>query len=125
MKNLDHPHIVRLIGVIEADPVWIVMELYEHGEVCFCVFILMVNLKYHNLNRDLQLCLVSLTVGELPHREPVQPEHSDACPLLSTDMQSFGLPRRSQHGAQVAHFPQVVCFHYLQCILRKKLSRTE
>lgn len=34
MKNLDHPHIVRLIGVIEIDPVWIVMELYEHGEVC-------------------------------------------------------------------------------------------
>uniref|UniRef100_A0A669D1S5 non-specific protein-tyrosine kinase n=1 Tax=Oreochromis niloticus TaxID=8128 RepID=A0A669D1S5_ORENI len=33
MKNLDHPHIVCLIGVIEADPVWIVMELYEHGEL--------------------------------------------------------------------------------------------
>ncbi|KAM9334063.1 protein-tyrosine kinase 2-beta-like isoform 2-T2 [Symphorus nematophorus] len=33
MKNLDHPHIVRLIGVIEVDPVWIVMELYEHGEL--------------------------------------------------------------------------------------------
>lgn len=33
MKNLDHPHIVRLIGVIEVDPVWIVMELYQHGEV--------------------------------------------------------------------------------------------
>ncbi|XP_020564929.1 protein-tyrosine kinase 2-beta isoform X1 [Oryzias latipes] len=33
MKNLDHPHIVRLIGVTEFDPVWIVMELYEHGEL--------------------------------------------------------------------------------------------
>ncbi|XP_070711842.1 protein-tyrosine kinase 2-beta-like isoform X1 [Pempheris klunzingeri] len=33
MKNLDHPHIVRLIGVIETDPVWIVMELYELGEL--------------------------------------------------------------------------------------------
>ncbi|XP_051283651.1 protein-tyrosine kinase 2-beta isoform X1 [Dicentrarchus labrax] len=33
MKDLDHPHIVRLIGVIEVDPVWIVMELYEHGEL--------------------------------------------------------------------------------------------
>ncbi|XP_054479560.1 protein-tyrosine kinase 2-beta-like isoform X2 [Anoplopoma fimbria] len=33
MKNLDHPHIVRLIGVIEVDPVWIVMELLEHGEL--------------------------------------------------------------------------------------------
>lgn len=38
MKNLDHPHIVRLIGVIEVDPVWIVMELYEHGEVCVFAF---------------------------------------------------------------------------------------
>ncbi|XP_061572121.1 protein-tyrosine kinase 2-beta-like [Cololabis saira] len=33
MKNLDHPHIVRLIGVIKGDPVCIVMELYEHGEL--------------------------------------------------------------------------------------------
>ncbi|XP_075872961.1 protein-tyrosine kinase 2-beta-like [Nelusetta ayraudi] len=33
MKNLDHHHIVRLIGVIEVDPIWIVMELYKHGEL--------------------------------------------------------------------------------------------
>ncbi|XP_056620384.1 protein tyrosine kinase 2 beta, b [Triplophysa dalaica] len=33
MKSLDHPHIVRLIGVIEEDPVWIVMELCQHGEM--------------------------------------------------------------------------------------------
>uniref|UniRef100_A0AAR2JT25 non-specific protein-tyrosine kinase n=1 Tax=Pygocentrus nattereri TaxID=42514 RepID=A0AAR2JT25_PYGNA len=33
MKKLDHPHIVRLIGIIEKDPVWIVMELYQHGEL--------------------------------------------------------------------------------------------
>ncbi|XP_067223779.1 protein-tyrosine kinase 2-beta isoform X6 [Chanodichthys erythropterus] len=33
MKKLDHPHIVRLIGIIEEDPVWIVMELYQHGEL--------------------------------------------------------------------------------------------
>lgn len=37
MKNLDHPHIVQLIGVVEVDPVWIVMELYQLGEVCSCV----------------------------------------------------------------------------------------
>ncbi|XP_059354839.1 protein-tyrosine kinase 2-beta-like [Carassius carassius] len=33
MKKLDHPHIVRLIGVIEEEPVWIVMELCQHGEL--------------------------------------------------------------------------------------------
>lgn len=33
MKNLDHPNIVRLIGVIEEDPVWIVMELCQLGEL--------------------------------------------------------------------------------------------
>lgn len=33
MKNLDHPHIVKLIGIIEEEPTWIVMELYPHGEV--------------------------------------------------------------------------------------------
>ncbi|XP_061608987.1 protein tyrosine kinase 2 beta, b isoform X4 [Phyllopteryx taeniolatus] len=33
MKNLEHPHIVKLIGIIEDDPVWIVMELYEYGEL--------------------------------------------------------------------------------------------
>uniref|UniRef100_A0A8C5E8G7 non-specific protein-tyrosine kinase n=1 Tax=Gouania willdenowi TaxID=441366 RepID=A0A8C5E8G7_GOUWI len=33
MKNLNHPHIVRLIGIIEENPVWIVMELYQYGEL--------------------------------------------------------------------------------------------
>ncbi|XP_059211699.1 protein tyrosine kinase 2 beta, b [Centropristis striata] len=33
MKNLDHQHIVKLIGIIEDDPVWIVMELYQYGEL--------------------------------------------------------------------------------------------
>ncbi|CAL8394077.1 unnamed protein product [Gadus morhua 'NCC'] len=33
MKNLNHPNIVKLIGIIEDDPVWIVMELYPFGEL--------------------------------------------------------------------------------------------
>lgn len=33
MRNLDHPHIVKLIGIIEDDPIWIVMELYPFGEL--------------------------------------------------------------------------------------------
>lgn len=45
MKNLDHPHIVRLIGVIEVDPVWIVMELLEHGEVCIVVVLVCICLN--------------------------------------------------------------------------------
>lgn len=33
MKNLDHPHIVKLMGIIEEEPTWIIMELYPYGEV--------------------------------------------------------------------------------------------
>ncbi|XP_070112765.1 protein-tyrosine kinase 2-beta isoform X7 [Equus caballus] len=33
MKNLDHPHIVKLIGIIEEEPTWIIMELYPFGEL--------------------------------------------------------------------------------------------
>lgn len=43
MKNLNHQHIVKLIGIIEEDPVWIVMELYQHGEV-------RANLNFHGLS---------------------------------------------------------------------------
>lgn len=38
MKNLNHKHIVRLIGIIEENPVWIVMELYQYGEVCHTLY---------------------------------------------------------------------------------------
>ncbi|XP_023417177.1 protein-tyrosine kinase 2-beta isoform X2 [Cavia porcellus] len=33
MQNLDHPHIVKLIGIIEEEPTWIIMELYPYGEL--------------------------------------------------------------------------------------------
>ncbi|XP_066197520.1 protein-tyrosine kinase 2-beta isoform X3 [Saccopteryx leptura] len=33
MRNLDHPHIVKLIGIIEEEPTWIIMELYSYGEL--------------------------------------------------------------------------------------------
>lgn len=33
MKKLDHPHIVKLMGIIEEEPTWIIMELYPYGEV--------------------------------------------------------------------------------------------
>lgn len=52
MKNLDHPHIVRLIGVIEVDPVWIVMELLDHGEVCCSVCAFYINSSEYKLYLD-------------------------------------------------------------------------
>ncbi|MGH0151686.1 UNVERIFIED_CONTAM: hypothetical protein FKN15_019757 [Acipenser sinensis] len=33
MRQFDHPHIVRLIGVITENPVWIIMELCTLGEL--------------------------------------------------------------------------------------------
>ncbi|XP_053825282.1 protein-tyrosine kinase 2-beta-like isoform X2 [Vidua macroura] len=33
MKKLDHPHIVKLIGIAEEEPTWIVMELCPYGEL--------------------------------------------------------------------------------------------
>ncbi|XP_039567852.1 protein-tyrosine kinase 2-beta [Passer montanus] len=33
MKKLDHPHIVKLIGIAEEEPTWIIMELYPYGEL--------------------------------------------------------------------------------------------
>ncbi|GCC49683.1 hypothetical protein chiPu_0033722, partial [Chiloscyllium punctatum] len=32
MKPLDHPHVVKLIGIIEEEPAWLIMELYPYGE---------------------------------------------------------------------------------------------
>lgn len=33
MRQFDHPHIVKLFGVITENPVWIIMELCTLGEV--------------------------------------------------------------------------------------------
>ncbi|XP_043543742.1 protein tyrosine kinase 2aa isoform X10 [Chiloscyllium plagiosum] len=33
MRQFDHPHIVKLIGVITENPVWIIMELCTFGEL--------------------------------------------------------------------------------------------
>lgn len=41
MRQFDHPHIVKLIGVITENPVWIIMELCTLGEVRFTC------LRYH------------------------------------------------------------------------------
>lgn len=33
MKQFDHPHIIKLIGVCPETPIWIVMELAKYGEL--------------------------------------------------------------------------------------------
>ncbi|OWK51697.1 Protein-tyrosine kinase 2-beta [Lonchura striata] len=33
MKKLDHPHIVKLVGIAEDEPTWIIMELCPYGEL--------------------------------------------------------------------------------------------
>lgn len=50
MKKLDHPHIVKLIGIIEDNPVWIVMELYPYGEVCANPSFTILHIKYTCVN---------------------------------------------------------------------------
>ena len=39
MLQFDHPHIIRLIGVCSAPPVWIVMELAGLGEVSIFIIL--------------------------------------------------------------------------------------
>ena len=33
MKQFDHPHIIKLIGIVASNPIRIIMELAPHGEV--------------------------------------------------------------------------------------------
>ncbi|XP_067844587.1 protein-tyrosine kinase 2-beta isoform X2 [Heptranchias perlo] len=33
MRPLDHQHVVKLIGMIEEEPAWLIMELYPYGEL--------------------------------------------------------------------------------------------
>ncbi|KAK1793314.1 hypothetical protein P4O66_011694 [Electrophorus voltai] len=77
MKKLDHPHIVRLIGIIEEDPVWIVMELYQHGELG--IYLIENQYKLTNVT----LILFSLQICKaLAYLEGVNMVHSLQCSLL-------------------------------------------
>lgn len=118
MKNLDHPHIVKLIGIIEEDPVWIVMELYQFGEVGYSCGVIIskslvlweVGLCFYGVSgHRVQVCLkikttkfTSLTpAGKLPDGESEQADKHHSGPVQPADLQSPGLPRRSQFGSQV------------------------
>ncbi|KAK1171186.1 protein-tyrosine kinase 2-beta-like isoform X2 [Acipenser oxyrinchus oxyrinchus] len=72
MKTLDHPHIVRLIGIIEEDPVWIVMELYKYGELGHYL------VENKNTLRTVTLVLYSLQICKaLAYLEGVNMVHRD------------------------------------------------
>ncbi|XP_018119613.1 protein-tyrosine kinase 2-beta isoform X2 [Xenopus laevis] len=72
MRNLDHPHIVRLIGIIEDDPIWIVMELYPYGELGQYLE------KHKNSLQALSLILYSLQICKaLAYLEGINCVHRD------------------------------------------------
>ncbi|XP_041107099.1 protein-tyrosine kinase 2-beta-like isoform X2 [Polyodon spathula] len=72
MKTLDHPHIVKLIGIIEEDPVWIVMELYKYGELGQYL------VENKNTLRTVTLVLYSLQICKaLAYLEGVNMVHRD------------------------------------------------
>lgn len=34
MQQFDHPHVIKLIGIVSDSPSYIIMELASYGEVC-------------------------------------------------------------------------------------------
>ncbi|XP_014382046.1 protein-tyrosine kinase 2-beta isoform X1 [Alligator sinensis] len=72
MKKLDHPHIVRLIGITEEERIWIIMELYPYGELG--------QYLEHNKNslKVLTLILYALQIGKaLAYLEAINCVHRD------------------------------------------------
>ena len=45
MQKFEHPHIIKLIGIVTESPTYIIMELASYGEVCFLVLSLFSILK--------------------------------------------------------------------------------
>lgn len=58
-----------------------------------------------NYNRSvfnaLECCFVSPKAGKLSYGAAVYVDRSDVNPVLAANLQGFGLPRGTQHGAQV------------------------
>ncbi|XP_006864418.1 PREDICTED: protein-tyrosine kinase 2-beta isoform X2 [Chrysochloris asiatica] len=72
MKNLDHPHIVKLIGIIEEEPTWIIMELYSYGELGHYLE------RHKNSLKVLTLVLYSLQIGKaMAYLESISCVHRD------------------------------------------------
>lgn len=131
MKNLDHQHIVKLIGIIEESPVWIVMELYPYGEVCSSAFLASQRADTMAVCSPRQevrpwtceracgklQCDVDVpAAGGLPDGEQEHADKHNAGAVQPADLQSARLPRGSQRGAQVGRPPHIV----LYCLLHVK-----
>ncbi|XP_052389015.1 focal adhesion kinase 1-like isoform X2 [Carassius gibelio] len=72
MRQFDHPHIVKLIGIITENPVWIIMELCTLGELRSFLQIRKYNLDLSALilfSYQLSTALAYLEVKRFVHRD--------------------------------------------------------
>ncbi|XP_063156524.1 protein-tyrosine kinase 2-beta isoform X5 [Candoia aspera] len=95
MKKMNHPHIVKLIGITEEEPTWIVMELYPYGELGHYLEQNKANLKVQTLILyTLQICkaMAYLEGNNCVHRDIAVRNVLVASPE-SVKLGDFGLSR--------------------------------
>lgn len=104
MRQFDHPHIVKLIGVITENPVWIIMELCTLGEVSTSRgrgrgLVVQTWLPATLIKR--LWSVLSHVAALLPASEEVQPGLGHPHPLCLPAQHSAGLPGEQTLCAQV------------------------
>lgn len=127
MRQFDHPHIVKLIGVITENPVWIIMELCTLGEVTLilCVWdnlgirvllrwqepsvlVCQRGSSFNSASVISSLCFLSLsTVALVPSGEEVQSWPGHAHPVCLPAQHSSGLPGEQTLCTQVNTYASV------------------
>lgn len=100
MKKLDHPHIVKLIGIAEEEPTWIIMELYPYGEVRWLMLLGAVPPPWCYFSAP-EPPTCPLAAGSIPGAEQALPRCAHARPVCTADQQSLGVPGGHQLCAQV------------------------